>query len=370
KERSKQFGRMADARAFKVEIERELIRGTYVDPRAGDITFKDYAEQWRTERADHRATTAKRAESLLRLYAYPHLSDLRIGAARKSDLKQFVRALVMTPQRRAGTHAIDASRQISASMVHRVINVVKAVFSAAAEDGRIASNPCQGLWLPELERVEIEIPTTDQLVEIVAGFKASYYQRLVLAAAGTGLRSGELRGLTEDRVNFLRRTVKVDRQLIGAPNRQPIWGPPKSKAGYRTIPVAQSIIDVFAAQIAERGVGPGGLIFTGRDHQPVIDSTLHHRLEEVLDPLGWPEQTGLHVFRHYYASLLIHAGLSVKVVQKRLGHATAQETLDTYGHLWPDDEEDSRTAVQEVLGPIVGGVSTSPSQVRESVSGP
>lgn len=54
----------------------------------------------------------------------------------------------------------------------------------------------------------------------------------------------------------------------------------------------------------------------------------------VLDPLDWPKGIGYHLFRHYYASLLIHKGLSVKVVQRRLGHATVKETLDTYGHLW------------------------------------
>ncbi|MCP4385394.1 MAG: tyrosine-type recombinase/integrase, partial [Hyphomicrobiales bacterium] len=54
--------------------------------------------------------------------------------------------------------------------------------------------------------------------------------------------------------------------------------------------------------------------------------------------------------RHFYASLLIDAGEPVKVVQARLGHASASETLDTYAHLWPDNEERTRAAVNEVLG--------------------
>jgi integrase len=56
-----------------------------------------------------------------------------------------------------------------------------------------------------------------------------------------------------------------------------------------------------------------------------------------------------HGLRHYYASLLIHAGESVKTVQARLGHASAMETLDTYGHLWPDSEDCTRNAVQEAF---------------------
>jgi len=57
-----------------------------------------------------------------------------------------------------------------------------------------------------------------------------------------------------------------------------------------------------------------------------------------------------HALRHYYASLLIRHGESVKVVQDRLGHASASETLDTYSHLWPDSEDRTRQAVDEVLG--------------------
>jgi integrase len=54
--------------------------------------------------------------------------------------------------------------------------------------------------------------------------------------------------------------------------------------------------------------------------------------------------------RHYYASLLIRHGESVKVVQARLGHASASETLDTYSHLWPDSEDRTRAAIDDVLG--------------------
>jgi integrase len=57
----------------------------------------------------------------------------------------------------------------------------------------------------------------------------------------------------------------------------------------------------------------------------------------------------------------------VKVVQKRLGHATAQETLDTYGHLWPESDDDSRSAVADKFGAIINGAAPSPSEDRKSV---
>lgn len=66
--------------------------------------------------------------------------------------------------------------------------------------------------------------------------------------------------------------------------------------------------------------------------------------------LKLPEGTRFHDLRHYYASLLIRHGESVKTVQARLGHASAAETLDTYSHLWPDSDDRTREAVDAVLG--------------------
>jgi integrase len=65
---------------------------------------------------------------------------------------------------------------------------------------------------------------------------------------------------------------------------------------------------------------------------------------------GLPARSGLHTLRHYYASLLIRHGESVKTVQARLGHAPAVETLDAYSHLWPDSDARTREAVDAVLG--------------------
>ena len=72
------------------------------------------------------------------------------------------------------------------------------------------------------------------------------------------------------------------------------------------------------------------------------------------------EGTVFHELRHYYTSLLIQHGESVKVVQARLGHATAAETLDTYSHLWPDSEGQTRTAIDSVLGVSADSLRTEP----------
>jgi integrase len=65
---------------------------------------------------------------------------------------------------------------------------------------------------------------------------------------------------------------------------------------------------------------------------------------------GLPLSVTFHDLRHFYASLLIAEGCSIKTVQGRLGHESAIQTLDIYGHLWPDSEDETRNAVDNVFG--------------------
>lgn len=83
-----------------------------------------------------------------------------------------------------------------------------------------------------------------------------------------------------------------------------------------------------------------------------LDTFEDRRLSNVpaVEAAEQPGGTTYHDLRHFYASLLIDHGESVKVVQRRLGHASATETLDTYSHLWPDSEDRTRDAVDSVLG--------------------
>ncbi|WP_218603244.1 tyrosine-type recombinase/integrase [Pseudonocardia abyssalis] len=95
-----------------------------------------------------------------------------------------------------------------------------------------------------------------------------------------------------------------------------------------------------------------GLVFTDDDGRGIRRTTFSYQIwRPAIAATGARRGTGFHDLRHYYASLLIRHGESVKTVQRRLGHATAAETLDTYAHLWPDSEDRTRAAIDAVLRP-------------------
>jgi integrase len=100
---------------------------------------------------------------------------------------------------------------------------------------------------------------------------------------------------------------------------------------------------------AEFPADTDGLVFT-LSAKPITRSVFGHNWRTAVKASGLPAGTGFHALRHYYASLLIRHGESVKTVQSRLGHASAVETLDTYSHLWPDSDDRTRDAIDSVLG--------------------
>ncbi len=115
---------------------------------------------------------------------------------------------------------------------------VSTIFKSAVGDRIIAASPCIRIALPKRADTEV-VPLGVSEVSALADTVPDRYRGLIVFAAGMGLRQGECFGLTVDRLDFLRRTVRVDRQLLSARGGVPEFGPPKSKAGFRTVPIPE-----------------------------------------------------------------------------------------------------------------------------------
>jgi integrase len=237
-------------------------------------------------------------------------------------------------------------------VVHRIL---AGIFKAAVRDRRIVASPCEGTKLPKVHRQRIE-PMTFEAVEALTAAMPERYRALVTLAAGTGLRQGEIFGLTVDRIDFLRRQLTVDRQLVTMPDRAPYLAPPKTQASVRVVPLPQVVVDAVAAHLATWPTDQ--VVFSTELGDPIRRTAFSERIwRPALKRAGLSGVT-MHGLRHFYASLLIRHGESVKTVQARLGHASAAETLDTYSHLWPDSDDRTRAAVDSVLGRVADSVRT------------
>lgn len=327
--RKERFTRKAQAEARMAQVEHSKHTGAYVDTKAGRKTFGDYAEEWRKVQV-HRPSTAAQVETNLRRHLLPAFGHRPIGAIRPSEVQACIRG---------------RSDVLAPATVEVVYRLAVTIFRAAIADRLIVTSPCVGVKLPKAEPRRV-VPLTVEQVEALIDAMPGRYQALVAFVATTGLRQGEAFGVTSDRLDFLRRQVTVDRQ-IGIVTGAPVLGPPKTRASYRTVPLPQITVDVLAAHLAEYpATGSDGFVFTNDKGEPIRRNRFRDVWRRAARAAELPDWATFHDLRHFYASLLIRHGESVVVVQSRLGHATAAETLDTYSHLWPDSDDRTREAVE------------------------
>jgi integrase len=331
--RSKTFTRKVEAQQFLDRLGTSVSEGNYVDPAAGKVTFGVYASAWAAAQP-HRANTAASVETILRVHILPTFGRRPIASIRTSEVQAWVSGLELAP-----------------STVEVVYGKLAGVFRAAVEDRVIARSPCtRSVRLPRPDGGEV-VPMSPAQLRAMIEAVGDRYSALVVLLAGSGLRPGEALGLTVDRVDWLRRTVRVDRQLVTVSGARPTFGPPKTPASVRTVPVPQAVLDALARHLERYSPGPHGLIFTDSKRDPIRRNALGHIWRRAALRAGVDGFTP-HDLRHYAASVLIDQGASVKAVQRHLGHASAKTTLDEYAHLWPDSEDTTRRALASGLAAI------------------
>jgi integrase len=333
---SETFHSLKEAKAFRDKRRSNANEGLTFDLKAGKVSFREYAERWlETKRAVRRGNTARQYGDCLKL-AYPVIGSRAIGSLRRSDIQGMVTALIASPE-------------LGPSSVRQVYDRVRMVFRSAVRDKVVQESPCAGIDLPELPKSKA-VPFTVPQVNAIADNVDGLFKAMVLLAACTGLRAGECFGLTVDRIDFLRKTVTVDRQMVNGH-----MGPPKSKASYRTVPLPDFILPILSEHIRAyaRTVKLDGeeyrLMFTTSTGLVLRGNSFSHAWQRAIKAAELPG-VNFHMLRHTYASLLIARNLSPKKIQVRLGHANISETMDTYGHLYPDDDESTREVIDAAFG--------------------
>ncbi|RFU88518.1 site-specific integrase [Streptomyces triticagri] len=352
-EKSKSFPDKQKRRAetWLSNIEADMSRGDYIAPESGKVTFEQYATAWmRTQMTD--PATRESVEMRLRLHAIPHIGMRPMGSFNPSHLRLWMRTL--------------EDRGLSAAYRRGIFAHVSTVFTSAVEDRVIRANPCSSRSVkpPRLDPRKVK-PWTTERVRAVQNALPDRYRALADPAAGCGLRQGEVFGLAVEDVDFLGGVVHVVRQVKLLRNR-PVFAPPKG-GKERDVPLPQSIGFALAGHLTRFPAAEVTLPWKTLDGPP-ITATLIFRSPEGL-PLnrnrfndrqwrpalvaaGVPtgRENGMHALRHFYASVLLDAGESIKALSEYLGHHDPGFTLRTYTHLMPSSETRTRAAVDAVFG--------------------
>ncbi len=343
KEHARHFARKVDAQAWLDEVTAAVVTGTYVDPGAGRITF----EQWFAVYAERQTWTASTAASAAQAASSVTFANVPMGRIAPSHVQQWVKQL----QQPAATR----KKGLAASTVHTRFAYVHAAFLAAVRDKIISADPCEGAKLPRKPKADVtaaRIPTPEGVGKAITSAPA-WFSTYVAVCAFAGLRLGEAAGLQVGDVDFLRRTIRVQRQIQGTNVASLSVVPPKY-GSERLVHVPEALTDMIAAHMGTAGThGDEQWLFADVWGQRLNRSSAGHQWRRLRVKVGLGEFT-LHDLRHFYASGLIAQGCDVVTVQRALGHSSAAITLGIYSHLWLDAADRTRAAASSLMESALG----------------
>ncbi|MFF7226620.1 tyrosine-type recombinase/integrase [Streptomyces massasporeus] len=363
-EKSKSFadGQKRLAEKWLTNIASDMSRGQYIDPRAARVTFKGYAEKWlRSHTADVSSQIV--TEQRLRRHALPVLGARPLDSFRPEHIRELVSVL-------------EANPAVSGAYARNIYGDVRAVLSAAVDDGLLPRNPCSARSVrpPTAEQRRV-VPWLPTQVHAVRAALPERYRTMVDVGAGCGLRQGEVVGLAEDALDFESGILRVVRQ-VKLIRGKAVFAPPKC-GKERDVPLPTSVAEALHAHMDtckpveitlpwRKPDGPkvsARLLFTNTASGLVWRSNFNiQEWKPALASAGLIAEAGedgkyesarahgMHALRHFYASVLLDAGESIKAVSAYLGHSDPGLTLRVYAHLMPSSQERTRKAVDSALG--------------------
>jgi integrase len=332
KEHSRHFRRKIDAQQWLDRVTASVVDGSYVDPATARMRVGEWCGQWLVGYGTRRASTVTQARVHVARIVEA-FGDMPLSAVRPSHVRAWTAQL--------------AEQGYADSTVYAIHARLAQIMGDAVHDGIIPRSPCSRRTSPRAGEQRAYVATTAQIWELHDAME-DRYRAAVLLGAFVGLRIGEACGLRVPDVDFMRGIVHPAVQYPAEPLKTDMARTP--------IPIPASLAQQLSAHVARCPAEPvlsnprGGQLEPWRLQRAFV--TARGKVT------GLPGEFRYHDLRHYLASLLIASGSDVKVVQARLRHASAKTTLDTYGHLWPDTEESTRSAIDAVLSARADSVRT------------
>lgn len=331
----------------------DMENGTYIAP------SKQTVGQWLDTWADTylggvKPHTVVAYKTQISNHIKPNIGAVKLEALDTPTIQQMYNKLAKTGQqvpkrnkdgelvRRGGKIVLEAA-PLSPKSIKNIHGVLHKALQQAIAAGLIRSNPADACALPRVEKAELHPLDEQETRAFLEAIQGHEFETLYLVTLFTGMREGEVLGLTWPCVNFASGTILIKQQL----QREKKAGGqyslvPLKNDKPRTITPAPSIMELlrqhrkkqaaWQLRAGELWDNPAGLVFTTELGKHLVAWTVAKKFKRIVASIGRPDAR-FHDLRHSYAVAAIRSGDDIKTVQQNLGHATAAFTLDIYGHV-------------------------------------
>lgn len=308
------------AEEFEREIRAAVVDGTYGKAVVQAPTFETFKTKFMEfSLTNNGRSTYAAKEGLLKNHLSPHFGTFRLDEITSAKIEAY--------------KALKTRDGLSRKTVNTHLSVLGKLLSLAKEWGEL--NTTVRVKLLKLPHQSFEFLSFDEAPRFLAKAPAQW-SLFVTTAMHTGLRVGELLGLKWDDIDLRAGQLVVRRNLWGGED-----GSPKS-GKFRNVPLPESL----RLLLKENRHLKGDYVFCRDDGRQLTHSRVKNVVPSICKAAGLAKRLTMHDLRHTYASHLVMKGVSIKMVQELLGHATITMTM-RYAHLSQDSKNDAVKVLDE-----------------------
>ena len=320
-------------------ITASIDSGTYKEP--CKMTVSEWLDIWVSEYLHNvKPLTEQHYSTMVRQHLKPALGAAKLESLDTHTIQKFYNSLL--------------SSGLSPKTIKNIHGVLHTALEQAIANDYIRTNPSEGCKLPKVNRPEINPLEPNEIACLLQEAEKDSYHNLFVVAMFTGMRQGELLGLPWDCVDFKSGIITIKQQLQCKDGHYFLETPKNGKG--RTILPAPMVMEALLReyqkqQSSMRAAGnlwnnPYNLVFTDALGKNLVRRTVVKHFRAIAQRAGISEDARFHDLRHSFAVTSLCAGDDIKTVQANLGHATAQFTLDVYGHVTNKMRQDSANRMQ------------------------
>ena len=337
-----------EVRKKMTEAVAALDKDDYREP--SKMTLAHWLNIWSAEYwNDIKESTCASYRATIKNHIIPNLGAVKLDSLNAHTIQQFLNSL---------SKEQDGHIALNPKTVHNVHGVLHKALAQAVAIGYLRSNPTDACTLPKKIHKKITPLDENTMAAFLDAIKGHRFEYIYLTTVFTGMRRGEVCGLTWDCVDLERGVITINKQLQKVPNSPGEFHlVPTKNSKRRTITAAPFVVKLLKrhkAQQAEAQLKAGplwedtGFVFCNEIGERLSPNTVYHNYKRLVASIGLP-QARLHDLRHSFAVASLRAGDDLKTVQENLGHATASFTLDVYGHVTEEMKQASADRMEQYI---------------------
>jgi integrase len=319
------------------------------------MTVGEWMDIWTEEfLVNVKPRTLESYQDQVRLHIKPAMGAVKLQELKTFQIQRFYNDLSRGKKGKSG---------LSPKTVKNIHGILHRALGKAVALGYLRVNPCEGTELPRIEKKEIKPLDDAAIMEFLKAIQGNPYEDVFMLTLFTGLRRGEVCGLTWDCVDFQNGTLLIKQQLQKIPGERAAFRLVTTKnSKWRTLTPAASVMEVLRKTKVKQAekrlfVAPawedGNFVFTNDLGHHLSPHTVYHNYKRIVMEIGRPDAR-FHDLRHSYAVAALKNGDPIKTLQETLGHHSAAFTLDVYGHVTDQMKRESADRMEQFIKSVSG----------------